>query len=613
MSVRSRSTWLALVAVAGIIVSACGSAPVGTGALTATGPASSGLLTVGPVHDPMPKVDVSGDALAHLADAELAMRATGRAQSGMVAELGADGPAVFAAIDAAQTRALTDLQTTWDAQLASASGDGLVASIGAPPMAPASGNQVVTASALALVFAAMNASKALGTTSATTSTATTDDKIANGDTTGDLKLTATMTSTPAGSRLVADVTIKMDGNFKDSKTGASGRITGEAQAHIEIEGCPDTSGLAPGQVRLTANESIYASGDAGSAGFGWNKTIASEFKLRVDDQALIAGLILDASIDTSLKGGTRKAGASQADLHSYEVGISFHAEYDGTFMNMSGNEATATLNVSTAQGATRADYQSAQSDMIRTSMLAIVVVGGAAEKFWRSGKCVEVVVDPQGGNVAPDSKTTVTTKVRQKFEASELDKPVEANLSGVKLIEPAGQKVPAPATFTYTAGAKEGDSGEVTFKSVSNRGIGETPVTFTVGGGWVTQNPPGAPGTYKGEKCHGLDGVWLITEEIKSVGLAETGTYRFTIDGQTLQGTFAFNGSSTLLAGKATSKATGPASIAVQPDGSVIMTTTAGTITNSTTLPSGDAFSIKLPYAALTFTWTPGGNCAPAP
>ena len=48
-------------------------------------------------------------------------------------------------------------------------------------------------------------------------------------------------------------------------------------------------------------------------------------------------------------------------------------------------------------------------------------------------------------------------------------------------------------------------------------------------------------------------------------------------------------------------------------DGSVIMTTTAGTITNSTTLPSGDAFTIKLPYAALTFTWTPGGNCAPAP
>jgi hypothetical protein len=122
MSGRSRSTWLALVAVAGIIVSACGSAPVGTGALTATGPAGSGLLAVGPVHDAMPKVDVSGDALAHLADAELAMRATGRAQSGMVAELGADGPAVFAAIDAAQTRALTDLQTTWDAQLASASG-----------------------------------------------------------------------------------------------------------------------------------------------------------------------------------------------------------------------------------------------------------------------------------------------------------------------------------------------------------------------------------------------------------------------------------------------------------------------------------------------------------
>jgi hypothetical protein len=151
----------------------------------------------------------------------------------------------------------------------------------------------------AALFAALNAAKALGTTSPNTSTATTDDKIANGDTTGDLKLTATMTSTPVGGRLVADVTIKMDGDLKDSKTGAGGRITGEAEAHIEIESCPDTSGLAPGQMRLTANESIYGSGGGGSAGFGWNKTIAGEFKLRVDDQALIAGMILDTSIERS--------------------------------------------------------------------------------------------------------------------------------------------------------------------------------------------------------------------------------------------------------------------------------------------------------------------------
>ena len=105
----------------------------------------------------------------------------------------------------------------------------------------------------------------------------------------------------------------------------------------------------------------------------------------------------------------------------------------------------------------------------------------AAERFWQSGKCVEVVVDPTGGDVDDDSTTTVTAKVRHRFEGNELDKPVEATVSGVKSIEPSGQKVPSPASFTYTAGPNEGDSGDVTFKSVSNRGIGQTTVTFKVG------------------------------------------------------------------------------------------------------------------------------------
>ncbi len=47
-------------------------------------------------------------------------------------------------------------------------------------------------------------------------------------------------------------------------------------------------------------------------------------------------------------------------------------------------------------------------------------------------------------------------------------------------MEPAGEKQPAPATVTFTAGPKEGDFGRIAFKSVSNRGIVETDVTYTV-------------------------------------------------------------------------------------------------------------------------------------
>ena len=92
------------------------------------------------------------------------------------------------------------------------------------------------------------------------------------------------------------------------------------------------------------------------------------------------------------------------------------------------------------------------------------------------------MVDPNGGDVGAGSTTKVTAKVRHRFENTELDKPVEATMTGVKSIEPAGSKVPSPASFTYTAGSKPEDAGVVTFRSVSNRGIGETTATFTVGG-----------------------------------------------------------------------------------------------------------------------------------
>lgn len=103
-----------------------------------------------------------------------------------------------------------------------------------------------------------------------------------------------------------------------------------------------------------------------------------------------------------------------------------------------------------------------------------------AEKLWRSGKCLELIVDPEGGDVEPDSITEVTAKLKHKIEGNELDKPIEATLSGVKTLEPAGEKQPAPATVAYTAGPNDGDVGKIAFKSVSNRGIAEKTVTFTV-------------------------------------------------------------------------------------------------------------------------------------
>jgi hypothetical protein len=104
-----------------------------------------------------------------------------------------------------------------------------------------------------------------------------------------------------------------------------------------------------------------------------------------------------------------------------------------------------------------------------------------AEKMWREGKCVELLVDPAGGDIAADATKQVAAKLMHRIEGNELDKPVVATLSGVAKLEPAGEKQPAPATVTYTAGPKNGDRGDIAFESVSNRGIAQKTVTFTVG------------------------------------------------------------------------------------------------------------------------------------
>jgi hypothetical protein len=130
---------------------------------------------------------------------------------------------------------------------------------------------------------------------------------------------------------------------------------------------------------------------------------------------------------------------------------------------------------------------------------AAQAAAGPYEQAWRSGACIEIVVDPNGGDVDQGSETTVTAKLRHRTEGNDLDKTVEAKLtSGVKSIEPSGQKQKSPATFKYKAGSEPADKGGVSFDSTSNRGIGHTGVTFTVGNGWLVNATGTSDETFQG-------------------------------------------------------------------------------------------------------------------
>ncbi|MDQ3097718.1 MAG: hypothetical protein M3Q61_06085 [Chloroflexota bacterium] len=250
----------------------------------------------------------------------------------------------------------------------------------------------------------------------------TTDEVTVAGSKGSITTTTTATVAISGSKVSLDITMKVEGEVRDAVSGALlYKVSNEATGHADGDACPDPSGAAVVQMSFTGKEDYFDASGA-KTGSKVSEGFGGELRIKADENAKLAG------IDLTPKG-------QGAEL----------------MLRMAANSTAPPV-----------------------------------EKYWRSGKCIEVLVDPKGGEVDRESVTSVTAKVKHKIEGNELDKPVEAKLtSGVKSIEPAGSRQKAPAKFQFTAGSDAGDQGGVSFESVSNRGIGRTSVTFTVGGGWT--------------------------------------------------------------------------------------------------------------------------------
>jgi hypothetical protein len=241
----------------------------------------------------------------------------------------------------------------------------------------------------------------------------------------------------------------------------------------------------------------------------------------------------------------------------------------------------------------------------------VMAAAKEAEKLWREGKCVELIVDPEGGDVSANETKTVTATLKHKFEGTELDKPVVATLIGVHALDPAGQKQPAPATVTYTAGPADGDYGRITFKSVSNRGIAEKSVTFTVRPRAWTTNADTPLGQIRGTKCEGVGGEWTVGGDELIAPLTVTTLWTITIDETTLAGTYTYHKVQTGLGTVTTGDATGDARVVLNQDGSVLMTLDPAPITLVTVNSFGGSGTATIAGQGRIFLWVtePGAAC----
>jgi hypothetical protein len=466
-------TWLVALILSAFVLSACGQAAPPADGSQAPGAASSGPDASGSEAVPglsAPPIDFA-DPAGSMATAEAAMHLEDRTRADLK-NLGPGAVAFAAAMDASAARALTTMRT--DAPLGSLAGQ--VAGIG--PLAPEPGFNTW------LVFGTLIST--LDDFQRNPQSVTVDmppETVEVEGNTGTITSTMSVNAVVSGSKLSVDLSMKMKGQVVDRATGAVlYSIDSIVSGHIDLDFCPDAGGHTTANVKLTSSE-VYG---AGGGSKGVSKEFSGNVGITVGDDANILKVEGTAQGSEDAK-GVGPAGGGDAQTSSTRT-ASDNIANDGNGQRLSGVPRAITLGGEGTTVDQQAGFFGSMSVFVETMVRA---AAEEAEKLWKGGKCLELIIDPTSGDVEADEVKDVTATLKHKIEGNELDKPVTATLIGVKSVEPAGEKQPAPATVTFTAGPKEGDVGRIVFKSVSNRGIVERDVTFTV-------NPAGWKVTFTG-------------------------------------------------------------------------------------------------------------------
>ena len=581
------------------LVTACGAAPAptptGTAGSTDPAPASG---SSGDLADPsIPALDLV-DPAGSVAAAEAALRQDVRDRAGLV-NLGPGAVELAAEMDASAAKAFTQLRIDVGADALV----GQVATLG--PLAPSPGfNSWLVFGTLISVLGQMATEPIAATVASPPETV----EIAGN--TGTITTTTTIKSIVSGSRLSVDITMKTKGEVVDRTTGALlYAIDSIVTGHIDVDFCPDDGGTSAANVKLTSNE-IYSQGGAGggSSANGVSSEFSGSATITVGDDALIARVEGTQQGSEDARGGVSPAGGGEADLTASTRTMGDTIANDGAGNRLPGVPRAITLG---GQGSTPAQQAAMVGNTVVFVETMVMTAAKEAEKLWRSGKCLELIVDPESGDVEANEVTRVTATLKHKIEGGELDKPVEATFSGKQSLDPPSGKQPAPATVSHTAGPEQGDAGTIVFRSVSNRGIAERTVTYTVGAAGWTTNADTPLGQIRGLKCDGVDGQWIV----KGVGQFGGGTisnlWTIIIDGTTLAGTYTHAKVQKLGPTQTTSDQAGTAHVVKNADGSVTMTTDAAKITLSTTNAFGGAKTVTIDGDGRLFLWeaAASGQC----
>jgi hypothetical protein len=237
-------------------------------------------------------------------------------------------------------------------------------------------------------------------------------------------------------------------------------VTGKVRVKNTINPCPNPAGEFTGTISMTAS-STTAGGRVGS-----NTSIEIAITGHVDDDAKLVGYDVTSQNQAAEFGNGNNKWAEVTDKVSW-----------------AGDKvASASRTVGRTAGNPPPEFGQQWANLGRmTEMMLTSKVLEAAQKGWESGRCVTLVPtaspDKRKG-LTPSATVTITAPPRSRIDGSKVGGTVTATLTGDTSVDPAATKVPADATFTYTAPGEKYKSGTVALEARSRRGVAKAELVF---------------------------------------------------------------------------------------------------------------------------------------
>lgn len=237
-------------------------------------------------------------------------------------------------------------------------------------------------------------------------------------------------------------------------------VTGKLHVKVQIAPCPDANGEFTSKIQIEAS----ATTAGGRTGANMNQEV--DVTGRVGDDAELSGY------DTT----TRSQAADFANSKGSYVDVTSSTTWTGGKVTA----ATRTVNRSSGSATERMAMEWANSGTL-TEALVNKYALEAAEKAWKSGRCVDLQASTSPGKrtgLKPSATVSVVAAPKSKVDGSAAGGTVTAQLNGGASVDPAGTAVPADATFAYVAPGEKDQTATVALEARSKRGIGKAEVTF---------------------------------------------------------------------------------------------------------------------------------------